>query len=282
MEDTQAREGPAEEAWYDSNGETSPEMEIAPLPIASPLSSYPLPTPRSAGPRMSSQRDHLHPAYPSVAYRPERTSRSSGRRYRAAEGSSFAGPSRRRSRRHSSPEAGPSETYLHPESIYRRSGRFSQRPTSDIRPLPRTDLTASARYPSNLDHSTDWSPHLWYDRRSTMLRRRTYIEPSINESLEGWGPTSRRNAQVWLFALGFLMPIAWIVAAFLPLPRQPGSLPTTPGVARDLEKQLIPEELRRFENARWWRNVNRWMVPVAVAILVAVIVLVVVAARTGM
>lgn len=164
-----------------------------------------------------------------------------------------------------------------------QSHSHSRRRLSDIShvPIERYQPHLDIRHPSDLN--TDWSPHLWYNRQSTVMRRRTYIEPSIDEDLEGWRPTTRRNAQVWLFAFGFIFPLAWVVAAFLPLPAQPNaSLPRNPGVARDLEKQLFPEDSRRFENARWWRNVNRAMVPVAVAIVVAVVVLVVVAARSGM
>lgn len=46
----------------------------------------------------------------------------------------------------------------------------------------------------------------------------------------------------------------------------------------DLEKQLGVVDEARYENARWWRNINRVMSGVGVLIIVAIIVLVAVAA----
>ena len=51
-----------------------------------------------------------------------------------------------------------------------------------------------------------WSPHLWHDRRNARNRRTIFKAPSLDEAAEGNAP-SRRNNQVWLFALGFLIPL---------------------------------------------------------------------------
>ena len=51
----------------------------------------------------------------------------------------------------------------------------------------------------------EWSPHLWHDRRSAIDRRTIFIAPSLDEEAEGKA-VSRRNLQVWLFALGFILP----------------------------------------------------------------------------
>lgn len=56
------------------------------------------------------------------------------------------------------------------------------------------------RRPSQL-----WSPHLWHDGRCIGKRRSMFIAPSIDEQVKGTG-MRRRNAQVWLFTLGFIFP----------------------------------------------------------------------------
>jgi hypothetical protein len=38
-----------------------------------------------------------------------------------------------------------------------------------------------------------------------------------------------------------------------------------------LESQLIALQRRRHENARWWRNLNRWMISLAVVIIVIIV-----------
>ena len=51
----------------------------------------------------------------------------------------------------------------------------------------------------------NWSPHLWHSRGAAIKRRTMFQAPSIDERAEGRG-LSRRNAQIWLFALGFIFP----------------------------------------------------------------------------
>ena len=50
-----------------------------------------------------------------------------------------------------------------------------------------------------------WSPHLWHDGGCLGKRRSMFIAPSIDEHAKGAG-MRRRNAQVWLFTLGFIFP----------------------------------------------------------------------------
>jgi len=52
-----------------------------------------------------------------------------------------------------------------------------------------------------------WSPHLWHDRRSAINRRTVFIAPSLDEQAEGKA-LNRRNAQIWLFAMGFVFPLS--------------------------------------------------------------------------
>ncbi|MCJ1356592.1 MAG: hypothetical protein MMC33_006587 [Icmadophila ericetorum] len=119
-----------------------------------------------------------------------------------------------------------------------------------------------------------WSPHLWHDRRQADKRRTIFREPSLDEEAEGKA-ISRRNLQVWLFALGFLAPLAWIVASFLPLPPKPSfsppHTPTTPNITQDIEKALGPLDLARYENARWWRVVNRILAVIGILIIAAIV-----------
>ena len=53
---------------------------------------------------------------------------------------------------------------------------------------------------------TGWSPHLWHNRQSAIKRRTMFIAPSIDEAAEGKRLT-RRNIQIWFFAVGFVFPL---------------------------------------------------------------------------
>ena len=82
-------------------------------------------------------------------------------------------------------------------------------------------------------------------------------------------------------------PKAWFVAAFLPLPPRPAvinangkDVPRQTQILEDLEQQLGAVDEARYENARWWRNINRVMSGFGVLIIVAIIALVAVAATT--
>ena len=39
----------------------------------------------------------------------------------------------------------------------------------------------------------------------------------------------------------------------------------------DLEKQAVPLQEASYENARWWRNINRMMAFVGIIVLVCVV-----------
>ncbi|KAL8848684.1 MAG: hypothetical protein Q9221_006294 [Calogaya cf. arnoldii] len=115
-----------------------------------------------------------------------------------------------------------------------------------------------------------WSPHLWHDRRNVVRGRSVFRAPSLNGHSEG--PFGPRNVQVLLFPLGFVFPIAWFIAALLPLPPRPvtGGLPEA-DAAPDLEKTLCMIDEARYENARWWRNLNRLMCIVGALIIIAIV-----------
>ncbi|KAI9646594.1 hypothetical protein NHQ30_004589 [Ciborinia camelliae] len=141
--------------------------------------------------------------------------------------------------------------------------------------------------------SSVWSPHLRVDRRAA--RQSVWEPPRINFSSEG-GIFGRRNIQVVMFITGFLLPFAWMIAAFLPLPKAPfpemreredstGNM----SLPRDLEsrgandyaRQFAPLDEARYESARWWRNLNRWMSVVGLLIIAVIIILAVEGTRKG-
>ncbi|KAF6241543.1 hypothetical protein HO173_000254 [Letharia columbiana] len=144
---------------------------------------------------------------------------------------------------------------------------------------------AEVRGPSRQRPSSNWSPHLWHNRASLSTRRTIFQAPSLDEQAEGNAP-SKRTAQILLFAVGFIFPPAWFIAAFLPLPPRPAVISAKgkdvnrqPQMLQDLEKQLGAVDEARYENARWWRNINRVMSGFGVLIIVAIIALVAVAAN---
>ena len=166
-----------------------------------------------------------------------------------------------------------------PRTRNRRDVDGTSRPdssaTGPVRP-PELDL-AEIRGPPRRRVSPSWSPHLWHDRTSLGRRRTIFKAPSIDEEAEGKTP-SRRNIQIWLFAIGFLLPFGWFIASVLPLPPRPEIInvkgkenANRSQLTEDLEKQLGPIDEARYENARWWRKINRIMSLVGVVIVVAVV-----------
>ncbi|KAL9116347.1 MAG: hypothetical protein Q9187_007128 [Circinaria calcarea] len=139
---------------------------------------------------------------------------------------------------------------------------------------PVADQTVEVKGSPRRKTSQVWSPHLWHDRRTAANRRTIFRAPSLDEEAEGKA-LSRRNAQIWLFALGFLFPPAWILASLIPLPPAPvltpPVTPTSPDIAHDLEKAVGPIDQARYENARWWRKINHIMAVVGILIIAAIV-----------
>ncbi|EER28996.1 hypothetical protein D8B26_000735 [Coccidioides posadasii str. Silveira] len=153
-------------------------------------------------------------------------------------------------------------------------------PTADTRD-PRTHWAGGfqqsernvPKTPSQEDLPANWSPHLFPDHRTGSVRRSLWNPPSLDESAEGiigW-----RNVQIYLFCLGFLVPLTWFVAAFLPLPPKVFPLNeefTTdqPDVERTFNNRVKHIDQIRYENARWWRRLNRFMTPVGLIIIATI------------
>ena len=126
-------------------------------------------------------------------------------------------------------------------------------------------------------------PHLAPTKR-TSHRMSAWRAPSFVESLDTL-VRSRCNRQILLFALGFVCPLCWMLAAVLPIPKRPFS-------ANDLEKSLAGSEddvqaammkheagdaerrwgeEKAFFKARWWRLLNRIMSVIGVLVIGAVV-----------
>lgn len=126
-------------------------------------------------------------------------------------------------------------------------------------------------------------PHLAPNKRAS-ARVSTWRPPSFSEGLDSL-IKSRCNRQILLFALGFICPPLWMLAAVLPIPSRP---PT----AEDLEKTLAASEEdvqaammkheagdaekrwreeKQWLKARWWRALNRVMSVIGVLIIAAIV-----------
>lgn len=143
---------------------------------------------------------------------------------------------------------------------------------------PEDERPGSSR--QQLRHS--WSPHLFPDRRAVRQRGSAWGAPSLDSRTEPL--FGRRNIQVWSFCVGFVFPFAWLIAAFLPLPPKPEMVEDEQGEPElevALRMRLLDIERRRHENARWWRNLNRWMNPVGLVIIIVIVVLAVVGTKVG-
>jgi hypothetical protein len=75
---------------------------------------------------------------------------------------------------------------------------------------------------------------------------------------------------------------AWMIAALLPLPRNPilemqeqdrstSNLDSSNQISNDFARQFGPMDEARYESAKWWRGLNRWMSLVGILIIAAVV-----------
>ena len=150
-------------------------------------------------------------------------------------------------------------------------------PVQKEKELPRPPLTPYHPY-RLFPRKRSWSPHLHQDYRAGgHPHRNLWHAPSVDEQREIL--FNRRNAQVFCFVVGFIFPVGWFVAAFLPLPPKPrlqmdeiSRIPTPNLEAQMIQQMDIADDVR-YENARWWRNLNRLMCPVGFVVLVIVITL---------
>ncbi|KAI0166401.1 hypothetical protein GGR57DRAFT_24770 [Xylariaceae sp. FL1272] len=147
------------------------------------------------------------------------------------------------------------------------------RPSSmEITPMP-PGIEQIRRGPRKMTSSI-WSPHLRRDHRTSGY---TIWDnpPSMTWSAEN-RVFGQRNRQLVLFTLGFILPFAWIIAALLPLPPNPAYDVEQQVPAPDYTKpetfaqRVEPVDDSRFQSARWWRNLNRFMSVIGLLILGAI------------
>ena len=125
-------------------------------------------------------------------------------------------------------------------------------PTTPATPYdPSVFVGEEVRGPRRTRDGTNWSPHLWHNRQSAIKRRTLFLAPSIDEEAEGKGLT-RRNSQIWLFALGFVVPIRKLFRSLfdcllltrysLDNRRSPPSSPSTAHTSRLARLRARPRE----------------------------------------
>jgi hypothetical protein len=173
-----------------------------------------------------------------------------------------------------------------PDSAARRQSATG---SMDIEPAPATHEELGIRRSLRRMTSSVWSPHL---RRDVRARDRYSVwdPPSVAWSADS-GMFGRRNAQVVLFVFGFIFPFAWMIGAVLPLPK-PSPLAMVEryssisdlGVRsreHELDRHIETVDELRYENATWWRTLNRFMSIVGLLIIGAVVGLAVAAVKQG-
>lgn len=190
-------------------------------------------------------------------------------------------------------------------------------PTHSRRNSPSTDIVRSRNQqepPQRIMRLP--TPHLHHDRMlhssssasrgfGTPYNMRPRWQPTDGLTDDVGPPTwfqiDLRDLQVVCFMTGFLFPLAWFVGAFTHLPSRPSSYhdiekmetATHQGQTqyRDLDEVDVLARLRlerhlrgleevKWQNARWWRRMNRWMCCVGLVVLVLVVVLAVIGTRS--
>lgn len=162
-----------------------------------------------------------------------------------------------------------------PQRASTRPQRQSTSPFVDFtRPHPATSIIAEDR------DVRPWSPHLQRSADPTSYFRTQWWKPA---SIYSPSPTkqpffNRRNAQIMAFSFGFIFPLVWFVGAFLPLPqkarglagdRRSNMVKLEDGANMDMDRWVAQQT--RYENARWWRNLNRGMSVVGVAFIIIIV-----------
>jgi len=138
-------------------------------------------------------------------------------------------------------------------------------------------VRADSTFPYAAPHTVQVpSPHLRPDRHSRG-RMSDFRAPSFAPDNKSW--LDRVNRQIVLFIIGFVMPLAWLLAAVLPIPRRPamrmmsevdGRAGPAAGVGGSWDL-FDEQDVARWQKARRWRLTNRIMSVVGL-LIVAVIV----------
>ncbi|KAH7392880.1 hypothetical protein BKA66DRAFT_602216 [Pyrenochaeta sp. MPI-SDFR-AT-0127] len=171
-----------------------------------------------------------------------------------------------------------------PLSIYRPRNRPRNRASQpdtislsdDIQPIDGNVYVLGPNMHPLSGYST---PHLRTDRRG-LSRYSAWKAPSLDDDLNST-LLGRQNRQILLFCVGFIFPLAWMIASVLPLPLDP-NLAETPSQA-NIEQQFAqafgPADDKAFQKATWWRNLNRIMSGIGTLLIGVIIALAILASR---
>jgi len=171
-------------------------------------------------------------------------------------------------------------------------GELKDTPEPERRPLPRqyskqkqwNDMEFPR--PMTKDRLSDFAiqePHLAHTKRGSN-RLSAWRAPSFVESLDTL-VRSRGNRQILLFALGFVCPLLWMLAAVLPLPKKPVNKEdfeqSVQGSEEDVQATMMKHEAgdaerrwreeKQWLKARWWRSLNRIMSVIGMLVIGAVV-----------
>ncbi|KAJ0141969.1 Uncharacterized protein HZ326_15190 [Fusarium oxysporum f. sp. albedinis] len=152
------------------------------------------------------------------------------------------------------------------------------------------DISAAPAHPAlavvrNIKKQTSsiWSPHLARDRRPVS---QSIWQPPASQWEARSELTGRRNAQVTMFVVGFVFPLAWMFAALIPIQRnnetediERNNSTSGLGKRNETSARASGEEDAVFTSAIWWRKVNRGMSLIGLLILGAIIALIVVGVK---
>ncbi|EKJ67923.1 hypothetical protein NXS19_003254 [Fusarium pseudograminearum] len=147
------------------------------------------------------------------------------------------------------------------------------------------DISAAPAHPvlavvRNIKKQTSsiWSPHLARDRRPF---QHSIWQPPASEWEARSELTGRRNAQVTMFVVGFIFPLAWMFAAFIPIKAatKAEDVEANNCTSKSDGSKVDGKEDAVFTSAIWWRRVNRGMSIIGLLILGAIIALSVVGVK---
>ncbi|KAJ9661641.1 hypothetical protein H2198_001817 [Neophaeococcomyces mojaviensis] len=193
----------------------------------------------------------------------------------------------------------------YPRNLPRTESTYMQRPPRQHRsPFPMMPLTTPRLHrdrrlnTGSTDSAGFGAP---YNARSRWQPSHGYTDEIGRPT---WFKVDLKDLQVLCFISGFLLPFTWFIGAFSPLPKRPAkyhdiekaeleaqqiNFSDRPSmsewdqmdvVARlRLERHLRGLEEVKWQNARWWRRMNRWMCLVGLVVLVVVITLAVIGTK---
>ncbi|QPG95770.1 hypothetical protein C2857_002003 [Epichloe festucae Fl1] len=163
-----------------------------------------------------------------------------------------------------------------------RSPTVSKAPSDNGIPIPYRQFSIIRRMRKQT--SSIWSPHLRQDNRAQIF---SLWRPPSTAFATREDNFFRDRVPAVLFVLGFVFPFAWFVASFLPLPICIGTelkdkdhstshLDLEQGASIQGKTEMSAS---RYDRAKWWRNLNRYMSIIGVFVIGAVLALTITGAQ---